>query len=149
MTKWRPLLFKSVEELQEKINQYFQRCDNWIEKSVVIKWQIHNYKEPIPYTITWLASYLWTNRQTLINYEDRDLSFFDTIKKAKEKIEANMEERWMMWLNNPAVTIFSLKNNYNWIDKQEVNQNNLNLNRDITTMSDEDLEKLINSTWNN
>jgi len=60
-----------------------------------------------------------------------------------------MEERWMMWLNNPAVTIFSLKNNYNWIDKQEVNQNNLNLNRDITTMSDEDLEKLINSTWNN
>lgn len=118
---WRPLLFKSVEELEEKIAQYFERCDKWKLAQTVYKWEVVEYMRPIPYTITWLASYLWTNRQTLINYEERE-EYFDTIKRAKEKVEADAEERAMVWDSNATMTIFSLKNNFWWKDKTEVDQ---------------------------
>ena len=62
----RPLKFESVQELQDKIDLYFEETakDEW--------------------TITGLALALDTYRQTLINYEEKD-EFMDTIKKAKLK----------------------------------------------------------------
>ena len=99
----RPLKFNSAEEMQTAINQYFAKCD----------------AEDRPYTVSGLAVALDTNRQTLINYEDKG-EFFDTIKKAKAKIEAYNEE--MLYNKNIPTTgvIFNLKNNYGWKDKQEI-----------------------------
>ena len=76
---WRPLKFKSPEELQVKIDEYFARCDKGRTKQIVskgVKWVVQNIVVPIPYTITWLASWLWTNRQTLINYEEKEEFFW-------------------------------------------------------------------------
>jgi hypothetical protein len=103
METGRPLKFNSAEEMQTAINQYFAKCD----------------AEDRPYTVSGLAVALDTNRQTLINYEDKD-EFFDTIKKAKAKIEAYNEE--MLYNKNIPTTgvIFNLKNNYGWKDKQEI-----------------------------
>lgn len=115
----RPLKFKSVSDLQKKIDEYFIKCDKGRTITTIYKWMPVNYVKPIPYTITWLASSLWTNRQTLINYTNKE-DYFDTIKRAKEKIEANMEELSMMWESNPTTTIFSFKNNFGWVDKQEI-----------------------------
>lgn len=109
MTK--PLKFKSVEELQEKINNYFDNCDN-LNK---------------PYTITGLALALDTSRQCLINYENKE-DYFDTIKKAKLKVEGYAEEQLFKG-GNTAGVIFSLKNNYNWVDKQEIKAN---VDQDVT-----------------
>lgn len=140
----RPLKFKSVEEVEKKIEEYFESCfeDKWfdeiardengnkqldnngkylyipIKKKVQIK----------PMTITGLASYLGTNRTTLINYENRE-SFFDTIRKAKETIEANYEERALVQQNNPMFSIFALKNNFDWKDKSEVENTDTNINK--------------------
>lgn len=100
MTK--PLKFKSVEELQEKIDKYFIECDSKDE----------------PYTITGLALALDTSRQCLINYENKE-DYFDTIKKAKLKVESYAEKQLFKG-GNTAGVIFSLKNNYNWVDKQEI-----------------------------
>lgn len=99
----RPLKYQSVEDMQRDIDKYFAECD---EKGK-------------PYTVSGLAYAIGTNRQTLINYEERD-EFIDTIKGAKAKIEIFNEE--MLYDRNTPTTgvIFNLKNNYGWKDKQEI-----------------------------
>ena len=101
----RPVVFESVEILQDKIDAYFKYCD-------------HNHK---PYTDSGLASFLEVTRQTLLNYTEKD-EFFVTIKKAKTKIEAQYEERAVLGEYNPTISIFIMKNNFGYEDKvqQEV-----------------------------
>ncbi|MDM0609238.1 terminase small subunit [Clostridium perfringens] len=113
----RPLKFKSPEELQNKIDAYYE-------------WAKENKKH---ITITGLAWFLDTNRQTLLRYEEDDSellksvsedvrqAFRDTVKRAKARIEMEYEES--LYNKNSAVgAIFTLKNNYNYVDKQEVAQ---------------------------
>lgn len=101
----RPLKFKSVEELQNKIDAYFEYCDS-------------NNK---PYTVSGLACWLDTDRITLIRYEERD-EFSNTIKRAKQKVENQFEERAICGEYNPTMAIFLMKNNFKYEDKvqQEV-----------------------------
>lgn len=100
-TVGRPLKFKSVSELQEKITEYFKLCD------------LTNR----PYTITGLAVHLDTSRETILEYEARD-EFVDTIKRAKLICHQYAEEK--LYTNSQvAGIIFSLKNNYGWKDKTE------------------------------
>lgn len=114
----RPLKFSSAEELQEKIDNYFKHCDEECKlfvdektgKSKVI------YK---PYTVSGLAVYLDTTRDLLIDYAEKD-EFSDTVKRAKAKIAASLEERTLTGAYNSTFAIFSFKNNFGWRDKQEV-----------------------------
>ena len=99
----RPLKFKTNKELQEKIDAYFIFCDEFNK----------------PYTVSGLADFLDTDRITLIRYENRD-AFSNTIKKAKQKIEAQFEERALFGKYNPAIAIFLMKNNFGYTDKTEV-----------------------------
>lgn len=115
----RPLKFKSIQELQERIDSYFDECDKTIIKRIKNKSGDLIYEVTKPYTITGLAEYLETNRETLCNYEEKE-EYFDTIKNAKAKIEACYEERALLGDNNPVVSIFTLKNNFGWKDKSEV-----------------------------
>ncbi|EJT6169398.1 terminase small subunit [Clostridium perfringens] len=113
----RPLKFKSPEELQSKIDAYYE-------------WAKENKKH---ITITGLAWFLDTNRQTLLRYEEEDSellksvsedvrqAFRDTVKRAKARVEMEYEES--LYNKNSAVgAIFTLKNNYGYVDKQEVSQ---------------------------
>jgi len=110
---WRPLLFPNKEILQEKIDAYFNSCyrinEEWVKECIR------------PLTISWLALELETSRQTLINYWDSE-EFFDTIKKAKQRIESWTEEQLYRTTQVTGV-IFNLKNNYDWKDKSEVDNN--------------------------
>lgn len=108
----RPNKFKSVEELEELIDDYFRNCD----------------KKNKPYTISGLAYALGTTRRTLLDYQDKD-EYSHTIKKAKAKIEAFNEEL-LFSKDVPTVgVIFNLKNNYDWKDKQEIEAD---VNNDVT-----------------
>jgi hypothetical protein len=98
----RPLKFKTPEELAKKIDEYFVMCD----------------AQEKPYTITGLALALDTSRQTLVNYEDKDM-FFDTIKRAKDRCENFIEEGMLTNKLNTTACIFNAKNNYGWKDKTE------------------------------
>lgn len=98
----RPLAFKTVTELQEKIDYYFDECKRMLK----------------PYTVSGLASYLKIDRRTLINYSEKE-EFFPTIKNAKVKIEAYAAEQLFRTNGQVAGIIFNLKNNYDWTDKQE------------------------------
>lgn len=97
----RPLKFKSVDELQEKIDKYFNET----------------LREEL--SITGLALALDTSREVLCNYENRD-EFVDTIKKAKLKVENSYELSLRKY--GRTGDIFALKN-FGWKDKQEVESN--------------------------
>jgi hypothetical protein len=112
----QPLKFKSAKELQTRIDDYFDHCDNRYRS----KFDTSSNKEvaylwPEPYTVGGLAVWLGTNRQTLINYEERD-DYFDIIKTAKARIEHDLEVR-AIEARQPAGTIFVLKNGFNWRDE--------------------------------
>lgn len=137
----RPLKFQSVEELQQKIDAYFVDCDPHPAQVVIYEypkkkstdskgkeyevddieqrptekliWRISQQK---PYTITGLAQFLGTSRETLIEYQERE-EFVDTIKAAKLRCEGYMELALLE--GNATGPIFNLKNNYGWKDKTE------------------------------
>lgn len=113
----RPLLFKDKKSLQLAIDDYFNSCFEKVEiedRSGNIKIKNVQIK---PFTIAGLAYALGTNRQTLLNYEKKE-QFFDTIKKAKCRVEANVEES--LFQGKPVGAIFNLKNNFGWKDKNEI-----------------------------
>lgn len=122
MSAGRPLKFKNVKELQTKIDEYFNLCD---EKGK-------------PYTITGLALSLDTTRQGLMNYQERD-EFNDAIKKAKLRCENYAEEQLFVGKNTAGI-IFNMKNNYGWVDKQEIDQNS-KVDAAITVRMEGELEE--------
>lgn len=114
----RPLMFKTVEELQAKIDEYFDYCDNKTK-------EVHSEKlgdmilpDPEPYAMAGLAYYLGMDRKTLLHYSERE-EFVPAIKHARAKIEADVERR----MNNKDTftpgLIFNAKNNFDWKDKTE------------------------------
>lgn len=99
MTVGRPLKFSSPEELQKKIDSYFEECK--ANRDLV--------------TITGLALFLDTSRETLMDYQERD-GYSDAVKKAKLRVE--MEYEKSLRINGRSGDIFALKN-FGWRDKQE------------------------------
>lgn len=97
------LKYKNEQELQKGIDKYFKECDD----------------KKLPYTMSGLAESLDIDRTTLIRYGDRDL-FATHVKKAKQKVERQLEENALMGKSNATFTIFNLKNNYGWQDKSEL-----------------------------
>lgn len=153
----RPLKFKSVNALQKEIDAYFRSC--WDYKRDMFGNRLvdrtdpkNTTKNPVyvlykvkAYTVSGLAVFLGTTRETLMDYEsgkydNRDEDgkpieltseqvewnkqvdkFSDAIKRAKEIIYADVEE--MLYVKGSSTgAIFQLKNNYGWTDKSEVVQ---------------------------
>ena len=119
MAGGRPLKFKSVKKLQQKIDEYFDNCDEH-EK---------------PYGIVGLAVHLDTTRNTLIDYQGRP-EFSRTIEKAKERCQAWVEQH--MLLKGNAGAIFWMKN-HGWQDKKTLEVN------DITELSKDQLLSKLDS----
>ena len=112
----RPRKYQTNKELENKINKYFQMCDESKETIKTEKTIKIIYK---PYTVSGLCLYLDITRETLCQYEKMDI-FSDTVKKAKTKIENWIEEHSLSGDLHPVVSIFNLKNNFGWKDKQEI-----------------------------
>lgn len=98
----RPLKFKTVEDLENKIEEY-------------LEWVKENGK---PLTIERLACFLESDRDTILNYEKRD-EFFPTVNRIKQFILADKTERLNSPDGNKAGVIFDLKNNHGFKDKTE------------------------------
>ena len=114
----RPPLFKTPEELQEKIDQYFK--DGMALRKVVCGSSNNRYIEHIPVpTITGLCLYLgFESRQSFYTYGKKE-EFSYTIKKARLRIEREYEEQ--LQVGAPTGSIFALKN-FNWKDIPLIDQ---------------------------
>lgn len=116
----KPPVFNSVEELEKLIDDYFNYCTE------------HNEY----FTMSGLALFIGIDRKTLNNYSHKD-AYFPTIKRAKEIVEHSMEQL-LLTKDKPTGIIFSMKNNFGWVDKQEISQDikldavsiNVNLSED-------------------
>lgn len=142
----RPLKFKTVKELKEAIEAYFDSLYEPLRDKdgmrVYDGSQVVMVQTKVA-TVTALAVALDTTRDTLMDYEKgkhdkkaEDLTddekaeneqieyFSDTIKKAKLRIQADTEQA-LYSRNSVTGAIFSLKNNYGWVDRQEIETKDL------------------------
>lgn len=109
MPAGRPLAFESVQELEEAIERYFA------EDAYIGEGENRMYAP----TMAGLALSCGVDRKTITNYSQKD-EYFPAIKRARARIEAHLEAR--LYGNAVTGVIFNLKNNFDWKDKQEVNQ---------------------------
>lgn len=102
MAAGQPKYYETPEAMQEAIDAYFADCAA--------------NQEPI--TITGLALWLgFTSRQSLLHYEGYSKEFFDTVRKAKMRVENAYEKRLIARGNSGDV--FALKN-FDWTDTSTV-----------------------------
>ena len=145
----RPLKYKTVEDLQDAIDKYFERCDSNTKTVLHQKTgELITIPYPIPYTVEGLAATLEVDRRTITNYEERS-EFFPTIKKAKNKILQNLKERALLGDNVASITIFNLKNNYGYTDKQEIEHSGGQKTEhsiDFKKLTDEQLDEYLRLT---
>lgn len=99
----RPRKYTDPQVMQDIIDGYFAECDAKDE----------------PYTVSGICLALDLDRATLIDYQKLD-KFRNTVNKSKLRVEQNMEKRALKNESNVTMSIFSLKNNFNWKDKSEV-----------------------------
>jgi len=141
MPAGQPLKFKTVADLQEKINSYFKWCDD----NPIYTYEVGKRSETIiqvpvkrPYTIEGLAEHLKTTRQTLLNYQKEVgyEKYFDTITCAKEKITRQKVEGMVCGVFNASATKFDLTNNSSYVDKKEVAQTTDDV--DLSNLSPDD-----------
>lgn len=115
----RPRKYETPEDMQAIIDEYLRECA----------------EEGVYPAVSMMAYRLGMSRQDLLNYEnclkngrlkncsdEQKQGFVDTIKTAKQYIEGCYDAKLINGTTNPAGTIFALKNNYNWVDKTEVEQ---------------------------
>ena len=123
----RPPLYKTVEELEAKIDEYFTNCPD--QKSILTKTGLIDI--PCP-TITGLALFLgFCSRGTMYEYENKNPDFSDTIKKARSKMEVIYEQ---LLQDGNSGAIFALKN-FGWTDKQVIETNITGIECIITGIS--------------
>lgn len=108
MSAGRPTKFKTADQMQKVIDEYFD--------SVTV--ECNGVKSFRP-TVTGLAHALDMSRSTLIEYSKKD-EFSNTVKKAKQQVAIALESA--LYGTGVAGVIFNLKNNFGWKDKQEIDQ---------------------------
>ena len=128
----------TADDIENKINDYFNYCNE-------------NSK---PFTMRGLDLFLDCSRTTLYQYENELIKFhnmseedklriMNAVKKAKRMVETYQEEQWFIG-KSPVGTIFSLKNNFNWKDAQEINNNtNITAANPIQQLSTDEIKQLL------
>lgn len=116
MKAGRPPKYKTVEELQQKIDEYFKSCEGEMLKDENGEAVLDKHGNPVwihikPPTVTGLALALgFTSRQSLLDYQAKP-QFLDTIARAKSRCEQYAEER-LFDRDGANGAKFSLTNNF-------------------------------------
>lgn len=112
----RPPKYKSVDEMQMKIDEYFTLCEGQVLVDENGKAVCDKLGHPViinsrPPTVTGLALHLgFTTRQALLNYQAKS-KFIDTIMRAKSRCEEYAESR-LYDRDGSRGAMFSLTNNF-------------------------------------
>ena len=103
--------FRDPKKVKKLLDDYFKMCKE---------------QKKLP-TITRLAVYLGTTRQGLLTYENREdteaaAEIAELISIAKTRIESGYEDQ-LFEAAHVQGPIFSLKNNFGWQDKRQIDTN--------------------------
>jgi hypothetical protein len=119
----RPRIWKSVEEMQAAIDEYFVLCEGEMLRNEDGTPMLNKWLEPVyinrkPPTVTGLALYLGLNsRQSLLHYQGRK-EYCDAVTRAKMRIEEYAETR-LFDKEGCNGAKFNLSNNFGWIERQQ------------------------------
>lgn len=123
----RPLKYKTVDELGLAIQNYFDKCDPHVSKHMVANGINPNGEtmfetrqvitEQQPYTMSGLARALGIDRDTLLRYSKKE-EFHGTVAMARQRCHEYAESQ--LFGRSASGAQFSLKNNFGWVDKTEV-----------------------------
>lgn len=119
----RPPKYKTAEEMQVKIDEYFKQCEGETLYDNKGEPRLNKFGDVIrinqhPPTMSGLAIALgFDNRKSLILYEPKP-AFMDTITRAKGRVERYAEER-LFDRDGQRGAEFSLKHNYKWDSKAD------------------------------
>jgi hypothetical protein len=113
-----PPKYDSAKKIQEKMDDYFDFCDNRTRDVYNEKVGTLTVSDPEPYTMSGLAYYLDMDRTTLVGYSHKE-EFFNTIKRGRERVEHDIERRMNDKNTFTPGLIFNAKNNFGWKDKTE------------------------------
>lgn len=106
----KPKSYSNVDEFELKCSEYFEYCN----------------KKKFPPGICGLASFLGIDRSTLNRWEK---NYPDTygivIKRARAEIESYLE--MCLHGKNVTGTIFNLKNNFGWAEREKVENVNVDM----------------------
>ena len=126
----KPRLFQDAAKLQERIDAYFDDCRD----------------RGAPYTITGLAVALETSRRLLLDIQKSDHypnDFKEIVNLAKARVLQQTEEGMMSGSLNATGCIFTLKNNFNYVDKIE---QVIDVKTDIAASLEDRRQRVINAT---
>ena len=121
----RPPIYKTANEIEEKIDAYFKGCEGEILKDDNGKTVLNKFGNPVvinrkPPTVTGLALALgFTNRLDLLRYQGKE-EFCNTITRAKSMVEQYAEER-LFDRDGSNGAQFSLRNNFKGWDADKKN----------------------------
>lgn len=141
----RPRAFESPEQLEGLIDSYFDMCD-----ATTLAVSPNGKSIMKPYTIIGLCNYLGICRDTLSEYSKLD-GYSDTIKRARARVEEYTEMMAATSQINPVFAMFSLKNNFKWKDKHDIEVIQVESERSIPDLITDteakmlELKKLIDS----
>ena len=102
----KPKKFQDLQELSDRIDAYFEDCRD----------------RGAPYTVTGLALALETSRRLLLDIQHDDHysnDFKHLINMAKARVLQQTEEGMISGNLNATGCIFTLKNNFGYVDKTE------------------------------
>jgi hypothetical protein len=102
----RPRKYETAKAFKTKCSEYFEKGGRKTSSGDRL------------YTVSGLCIYLRICRDTLCEYEKRP-EFSDTIKNAKQRIENCIEELSLIGEIDKTTSIFNLKYNFRWRDKEE------------------------------
>lgn len=138
----KPRIYPEVEALKQRIDDYFNSITinkprvQYVtigyeddEKKIPIVEErpvLNNSGEQVIDTVYFenpsvigMCLFLGLHKETLRLYEKEE-KYFATIKSAKHKIEKYLESELFRGQGQVTGIIFNLKNNFGWVDKQEI-----------------------------
>tara|TARA_R110000772_G_scaffold84847_1_gene178809 strand:+ start:2170 stop:2565 length:396 start_codon:yes stop_codon:yes gene_type:complete len=118
----QPLAFKTAKDLDDKVEEFFIS-----EDAFIINYKDGEEDKIFAPTMAGLALHLGVDRRTLVNYSNKE-EYFPTIRKARARIESHLEKK--LYGNNVTGLIFNLKNNFDWKDKSEIAQTNIEVSHE-------------------
>ena len=126
----KPPKYKSADEMQIKIDEYFDVCngkpfldDNgnpaFSDKGIPLY-----ITPPRPPTMCGLALYLgFASRQSLLDYKAKNSQYLDTITRAKSRVEEYAETR-LYDRDGSRGAEFNLRTNFGWRESKDADSGN-------------------------